>query len=581
MNMISYQTIEQHRGKLLLATRALVLLVGAMIIIFPPQPLGTSYLRLFLIGLGLQALFLLSWMFGISRQKYALTAARFAFIFDLAFAFFVEYPAARGGVVFALIPGAILISSLLVFEERQAIQVWIPGALFLTISTVLTAWQAAFAGVFLNFIGQVAAYSLIGWTTFNVKHELKNLEGERDALQQQLKKASKERNEYYRQLRVLQEGTRGLSKDVKRKSLEIQNIITLSEQIHLSKDSREILRSFLLTALGQMGSSHGFIMAREKRNHNYWGIIVEKGLRGMPVEDLRIYLDSNIIGLLRSFREPVFVKDIPRENLFADELNFISQFSQDVFCPIFVRNQVIGLVAFGKKVTELPYTSEDFNLISIVANQSAFVLDQVQQTDEYRDQFSRTIRAMLYALEAKFMFTRGHLLRTANYVTMAARRLGFTTAEVQQMGMGTLLHDIGKTAVNDKYLLYDRALGQSDRDQKLKERILSHALEGGKILKAAGFSGLMVDMALHHHEFFNGKGFPHRIGGEEIPIQTRILAVCNAYDAMTSERPYRKALPAEQAQQALHAQAGSQFDPEVVKAFLDVLKQKDSRQTYH
>ena len=179
------------------------------------------------------------------------------------------------------------------------------------------------------------------------------------------------------------------------------------------------------------------------------------------------------------------------------------------------------------------------------------------------------------------MFTRGHLLRTTNYVTMTARRLGFSKNEVKQMSMGSILHDIGKTAIRDKYLLYDGSLGNTDKDLQVKERILTHTVEGGKILKAAGFSGILVDMALHHHEHFNGQGFPDQLAGDEIPIQTRILAACNAYDAMTSDRPYRKALSKHVAINVMEQQAGRQFDPEVVKAFLDVLKGQNAQPMYN
>ena len=106
----------------------------------------------------------------------------------------------------------------------------------------------------------------------------------------------------------------------------------------------------------------------------------------------------------------------------------------------------------------------------------------------------------------------------------------------------------------------------------LKEKILEHAVEGSKILKAAGFNDAIVDMALHHHEFYNGKGYPHKVGKDELILGTRILSVCNSYDAMTSTRPYRKALPSSVAQENLRMFSGEQLDPEIVKIFLNEIE---------
>ncbi|NOX88032.1 MAG: HD domain-containing protein [Calditrichaeota bacterium] len=581
MSYINYKTFQNQRANIFSITRILIVAIGILIISFPPSESSVTLVNYVLLGLGLQGFTTILWLTFFRKEPFNEGVASVIFYSDLFIAFFLEYPLSQTSFLFLLIPSLILVSAALVFQKLFIKRIALVAFTFLTAGTFFFGLKGYFSLPLFNYLAQVLIFSFLAGITSYGKQTIEKLKDDNLRLQEEVKKVKQERETIKQQLAVLKKGSKDLSKNVKRKDIEIQNIITLSEQIHIGKDSKDVLKSFLLTALGQIGSSHGFIMAREKKLHNYWGIVVEKGLRALNTENLKIYLDSNLITILRSFREPIFAREIPQDNLFSDELGFLNNFLDDVFCPIFVKNRIIGLIAFGPKVTERPFTKEDFNLISIVANQSAFVLDQVQQTNEYRDQFSRTIRAMLYAMEAKFMYTRGHILRTTNYVTMAAKRLGFTTTEIQQMGMGSLLHDIGKTAVNDKYLLYDGSLSDSGKDKIVKERILTHAVEGGKILKTAGFNSLMIDMALHHHEYFNGKGFPHRLGGEEIPIQTRILSVCNAYDAMTSERPYRRALSKKEAMEVLVNQAGDQFDPEVVKAFLDVLRHSNKKATFH
>ncbi len=573
--------LQKYRAEIFLFTHTVVLLSGVVLVVFSGASSFAPLLSFVSVGLGLQAAGILLWILLTREQPFDETRAVFFFYFGLAVAFFLEAPFSGSAVFFLIIPSFLLSGAALVLSPKHVERVGGTALAFLVLSTVFFAVTGIQPLHFFYVLTQIFLYSTLTFLIYWARQSVVYLEKENRTLKNILAKARKEQKNLQQRLVVLQRGSENLSKNVKRRDIEIQNILTLSEQMNIGKDSKEVLRSFLLTALGQMGSAHAFIMAKERREQNFWNIIVEKGLRSMHPEEMRMYLDGNFISLLRAVREPIFVKEMPKDNLFTDELDFIRTFSDDVVCPIFVNNRLIGMVAFGAKISGKGFSKEDFNLIAIVANQSAFVLDQVQKADDYRDQFSRTVRAMLYALEAKFMFTRGHLLRTTNYVTMTARRMGFSKNEVQQMGMGSILHDIGKTAVRDKYLLYDGSLSNTAKDLRVKERILTHAVEGGKILKAAGFSGTLVDMALHHHEYFNGKGFPDRLAGDEIPIQTRILAACNAYDAMTSDRPYRKALSKQVAINVMEQQAGQQFDPEVVKAFLDVLKNSSTQNMYH
>ncbi len=581
MMRVDWTYLQKKRTPLFILAKVFIALAGILLIIFPPVGVSNALFTLVLIGVGIQTIAALSLALFSGKKPFNESLAAGIFYFDLAIAYFLEFPFSGASVFFVLIPAFILLASVLLFSGKKAKQVLWVSLVLLGFSSFVFGFNGMIPAAGFNFITQLVLYSAMVGIIDVAKHSLLVMEKEKEVLKNRLSQTNEERNALKRRLSVLQQGAENLSKNVKRREIEIQNNLTLSEQMNIGKDSKDVLRSFLLTAVGQMGSNHAFVMAREKKANNFWNIVEEKGLRFIHPEDLRMYLDSNFISILRSVHDPIYVAEIPKDNLFSDELNFLNQFSKDVICPIYTQNRLIGMVAFGPKITGRNFGKEDFSMISIVANQSAFVLDQVQKSDDYRDQFSRTVKAMLYALEAKFMFTRGHLLRTTNYVATTARRLGFTQNEIQQMGMGSLLHDIGKTAIRDKYLLYDGALSNTDKDLKVKERILTHTVEGGKILKAAGFSSLLIDMALHHHEYFNGRGFPHGLAGEEIPIQTRILATCNAFDAMTSERPYRKALPKTTAIAVMEQQAGQQFDPEVVKAFLDVLKGSNQQTMYH
>jgi putative nucleotidyltransferase with HDIG domain len=206
-------------------------------------------------------------------------------------------------------------------------------------------------------------------------------------------------------------------------------------------------------------------------------------------------------------------------------------------------------------------------------------MEQSQVSTDFQEVYFKTIRALTKALEAKYVFARGHNIRTANYANIVAKRIGVPNNDIKDLVYGSLLHDIGKIAIKDEYLL--NANQFSDTENVLKNKILEHTVKGGSILKSAGFDNSIVDLALHHHELYNGKGYPHRLGEEDISQSARILAVCNTYDAITSDRPYRKALPESTAKEFLKTQSGILFDPDVVKAFLSEIDLNKEMYKYH
>ncbi len=360
-----------------------------------------------------------------------------------------------------------------------------------------------------------------------------------------------------------------LSRDVRKKNIEIKNILNLSGQLNFRSDSKRVLTSFLLTVIGQIGSSHAAILTRQSSEHNYIQVFIQKGLRGQDLSNLRIYFHSNLIQILNSVREPMPVRHIPTEGLYTDEVNLLNLFKEDLICPIFLKGNLAGVFIVGHKVAGKGFNDADVNLIAIVANQISFVLEQTQITHDYQDFYSKTIRAMLHSLEAKYSYAKGHKIRTANYVNKLARRMNLSEQESKDLTYGALLHDIGKIAVKDEYLLNSTKF--AGVQSSIKEKILQHAIEGSKILESAGFNNTIVDMALHHHEFYNGKGFPHKIGENDLTVGSKILSVCNAFDAMVSDRPHRKALHPATAKEYLQYYAGSQFDPGLVKIFIEEL----------
>ena len=176
---------------------------------------------------------------------------------------------------------------------------------------------------------------------------------------------------------------------------------------------------------------------------------------------------------------------------------------------------------------------------------------------------SRLITAFIHSLEAKDRYTQGHSARVADYCVEIAQQMQFPPGKLRLLRQGALLHDIGKIGVADTILNKPGKLTNEEF-----EAIHQHPLIGVTILSDVGLSPEVLEMVRSHHERYDGKGYPDGVRSSELSLMTRILCVADAYDAMTSDRPYRQRLPHEEAIRRLQEGAGTQFDPAVVEAMV-------------
>lgn len=186
-------------------------------------------------------------------------------------------------------------------------------------------------------------------------------------------------------------------------------------------------------------------------------------------------------------------------------------------------------------------------------------------SDELSRTHLETVAALAAAIDVRDEITGGHVYRVANYGLILADHMAPDLASDPQLIYGFLLHDIGKLGVPDRILLKD---GPLDPDEQAQMR--QHVEYGVKFIDEISFLRPALEVVATHHEAWDGSGYPRSLSGEEIPKVTRLFAVCDAFDAMIHDRPYREGMPTEQALEELRATAGQQFDPEVVAAFEEV-----------
>jgi ribonuclease P protein subunit RPR2 len=184
------------------------------------------------------------------------------------------------------------------------------------------------------------------------------------------------------------------------------------------------------------------------------------------------------------------------------------------------------------------------------------------RAQELRASYMATVRALSNAVEARDAYTGKHADRVSAYGLELARRAGLDVAGRPELEFGFLLHDVGKVAVPDAILFKTGPLTEDERAV-----IAQHPVTGAEILRDVKFLGDGIDVVRHHHERWDGGGYPDGLAGDAIPLPARVFAVADTLDALTTDRPYRAAVGWDVARAVIHDAAGTQFDPAVVAAY--------------
>lgn len=240
-----------------------------------------------------------------------------------------------------------------------------------------------------------------------------------------------------------------------------------------------------------------------------------------------------------------------------------------IHVPIGTAGAINGAMSIGLRSGRKEVPPEELLMIRNLAAQMAVAIENSDLKVEMERIYVETVAALATAVEARDKYTRGHSKRVTGYAVEIARKLGTPDAFVKDLEAASLLHDIGKIGMPD-FILHNTA---KILPAKGADFILAHPVGGENILKPVGSLARLCPIVRHHHEHFDGTGYPDRLKGEQIPLAARILAVADSFDAMTSDRAYRDQWTREQAMAELERCRGSHFDPACVDAFLGCLNE--------
>ncbi len=231
--------------------------------------------------------------------------------------------------------------------------------------------------------------------------------------------------------------------------------------------------------------------------------------------------------------------------------------------PLIQNDEMIGIIYLDVSGFKEAFTEDDLDLLMAIAGPASIQVQNALYVTQLKQSYWNTIQALANAIEARDSYTIGHNWRVSRFAMAITSSLGWSEDEIYIVKQGGILHDIGKIGVPDSILLKDDKL-EEDEFNTMKR----HPIIGAKMISGINFLRPVVPYVLYHHELWDGSGYPYGLKSTDIPIESRLLAVCDAFDAMTTDRPYRKGLEPEVALEELTKYRGIQFDPKIVDAFL-------------
>lgn len=296
-----------------------------------------------------------------------------------------------------------------------------------------------------------------------------------------------------------------------------------------------------------------------------------RGPKAKEFDGVVLKKGEGIAGKVIEQKEAALVTDVMRDPNWAFRIDSLTGYTTRsiLTVPIIWNEKSIGCFQLVNKKDGNLFTNEDLRFAVSVANLSAIIIVNAQLYEEQKKLMMSITRTLTAAVEARDPYTKGHSQRVKHIALKIGEKLGMNAQEQMVLEMASFLHDIGKIGVPDYILLKEGELTIDEYAQVKK-----HARIGANIIAQIEPASYVRDaylVALYHQEKFDGSGYPNGIKGKDIPLMARIVAIADAFDAMTSERPYRAAMSLDKAVHELLGNKGTQFDPELVEVLLSVI----------
>ncbi|MBU0599695.1 HD domain-containing protein, partial [bacterium] len=278
---------------------------------------------------------------------------------------------------------------------------------------------------------------------------------------------------------------------------------------------------------------------------------------------------NTISGWAIKKKESVLVHDIKTDIRFQDLERLTYENGSFVYVPLMIKHEVIGLLWFGNKIANELFSINELISLNILANEAAISIKHIQLYQELERSYLSIIQGLALAIDARDSHTHGHSAQVARLAKLIAIKLNLDPMEIDKIYNASLLHDLGKVGISDEILKRKGSLNLEE-DHLIK----MHPVVGKQILFPIKSLRPLIPYVYHHHEWYDGSGYPEGLSGEKIPLGARIIAVADSFAAMASRRPryfHGKSLSSEEALLELKKGKEIQYDPKIVEVFEEVL----------
>ncbi len=344
---------------------------------------------------------------------------------------------------------------------------------------------------------------------------------------------------------------------------QLNTLMELSALINSSLDVAEIRKRTIGAAVRLVDAETGSLLFLDDETGDLY-FDVALGEKGESIKTIRLKRGQGIAGWVAEHQEPVIINDVQNDPRFFKDADKKSEFeTRAMVClPVRLKDKLVGVLqAINKRHGQ--FEREDMELLTALSNQVAVAIENARLYDELKETFYATVHTLAETIEKRDPYTAGHTKRVMEYSLAIGEAIGLSQKDMMDLRLSAILHDIGKIGVRDNILLKDGRLTFDEYNA-----IMMHPFYGAEILTHISQLKDIVPGVRSHHEKFDGSGYPEGLKGDMIPLITRIIAVADTFDAMTTDRPYRKGLSVEAALEELKRYAGTQFDPDAVNAFI-------------
>ncbi len=356
--------------------------------------------------------------------------------------------------------------------------------------------------------------------------------------------------------------------DLLKKLEQLNTLIELSSLINSTLETSEIRKRSIEAAVRLLNAETGSLLLIDSETGELF-FEVALGEKGDVLKEVRLKKGEGLAGWVAESGDAIIIHDVqsdPRFSKTADEkCKFITK---NMICvPVKSKDSILGVLeAINKK--DGSFTEDDKEILKALANQVAIAIENANLYQKLKDTFYSTAEALAETIEKRDPYTGGHTRRVMNYSYSIGKAMGLSKDDLETLRLAAILHDVGKIGVQDSILLKEDRLSPEEN-----EKMCMHSKYGAEILGHIKHLKDIIPGVRNHHERIDGKGYPDNLKNGDIPLIARIIAVADTFDAMTTDRPYRKALSLEVAFEELRKFSDIQFDRDVVNVFIQLWKE--------